>query len=209
MFYTSALLLAGGQMYKKKVLIILVIITLMIAGSGCSNNVTKQENKNLVKSIENNQNSQEESSKDISYGQFGFGVVAEKQGMISYTYKNDDISIPYYVEGLDQTMTSNFGIIVFVDGIAQPYSIRKEDGNVSEESYMTKFSLDNKERENFDIVFQPISGKKGEKVGVIIATILAPDYLPKNEKKYKLWSVPFLVCQYSSTNYYEKRWNKH
>lgn len=177
---TSAFLLAGGKMNKKKVLATLVIIALMLCG--CSNNSTETENKDLVEAMEDNQNNKEEPQKDVSYGQFGFGVITEEKGTVSYTYESDNISIPYYVEGLDQSMVSNFGIIVFVDGIAQPYCIKKEDGSFSEEKYMTRFSLKNKERETFDIVFQPISGKKGEKVGVIVATILAPDYLPESKK---------------------------
>jgi len=48
---------------------------------------------------------------------------------------------------------------------------------------MHKFSLGYNEREEFDVVFTPVAGKKGDRIGVISATILKPDFIPEDENR--------------------------
>ena len=66
---------------------------------------------------------------------------------------------------------------MFVDGNIQDYRI-EANGKIQT---MQKITLKPKERKEFKLIFKPVSGKKGDKVGVIPATIWNPDSLP-NEK---------------------------
>ena len=64
-----------------------------------------------------------------------------------------------------------------MDGVAQPYSAVYEDGTELEESYMQVFNLDYEQQENFDMVFQPVTGKARETVPVMAVTILEPSFV--------------------------------
>lgn len=66
---------------------------------------------------------------------------------------------------------------MFVDGVAQPYSAVYEDGTVLEENYMQAFNLDYEQKENFNMVFQPVTGTSGETVPVMAVTILEPSFV--------------------------------
>lgn len=66
---------------------------------------------------------------------------------------------------------------MFVDGNVQDYRI-EANGKIQT---MQKITLKPKERKEFKLIFKPVSGKKGEKVGVIPATIWNPDSLPKEK----------------------------
>lgn len=122
-------------------------------------------------------------SESTSLGMFSFGIVSENDEKQVYEYNGNELHIPFKVEGLDEEVSSDFGLIVFVDGIPQPYKIIKKNGETAEQQYMHKFYLKNKEKMEFDIVFTPTTGKKGERVGVVFATILRPDFIPQSEQK--------------------------
>lgn len=117
-----------------------------------------------------------------SLGMFSFGIVSESEEKQVYEYNGGELHIPFKVEGLDEKVSSDFGLLVFVDGIPQSYKISKKNGDVTEEQYMHKFYLKYEEKQEFDIVFTPVAGEKGERVGVVFATILKPDFMPQNEK---------------------------
>lgn|GEM_PF-725824 len=118
-----------------------------------------------------------------SLGMFSFGIVSESDEKQVYEYNGGELHIPFKVEGLDEKVSSDFGLLVFVDGIPQPYKMLKKNGDVTEEQYMHKFYLKYEEKQEFDIVFTPVAGEKGEKVGVVFATILKPDFMPQNEQR--------------------------
>ena len=128
----------------------------------------------------------------ISLGMFSFGIVSENDEKQVYEYNGGELHIPFKVEGLDEKIRSDFGLLVFVDGIPQPYKMLKKNGEAAEEQYMHKFYLKNKEKQEFEIVFTPVAGKKGERVGVVFATILKPDFLPQNEQRSSYGMYHFL-----------------
>ena len=72
------------------------------------------------------------------------------------------MEIPFSITGASSGKTTEIGVLLFVDGVAQPYSAVYEDGTELEESYMQVFNLDYEQQENFDMVFQPVTGKAGE-----------------------------------------------
>lgn len=130
----------------------------------------------------------EEENKETSCGNFGFGInmdlLKEQPGegeLITFDY-DQEVKVPYHVENLDESVEAEFGILAFTDGIVQPYRIEDENGNIlKSEAYMQKFHLKIDEKQNFYIVFSPVSGKKGEKVGFITASILKPDFMAKGK----------------------------
>ncbi|MEN6315445.1 MAG: hypothetical protein ABFD25_14510 [Clostridiaceae bacterium] len=122
-------------------------------------------------------------SSSTSLGAFSFGIVSDNNSKQIYEYNGNELHIPFNVMGLDENASSDFGLMVFVDGLSQPYKIAKKNGEATEAQYMHKFYLNNKETQEFDIVFTPVTGKKGERVGVVFSAILNPDFMPQSEHR--------------------------
>jgi len=172
---------------KVKWLCILIIISLCMCFVGCSDEKSKNSKVSSEDILdgENNENIANIFSESVtpsSLGSFYFGYDGISDNMQVYEYRGEEIHIPFKVTGMDEKANSEFGLIVFVDGILQPYRIKKKTGEESEEKFMQKFSLKNEESEEFDIVFIPVTGKEGDSSAVITSTILKPDFMPEDEK---------------------------
>lgn len=94
-----------------------------------------------------------------------------------YTYRGDPLEIPFSITGSSAGKTSEIGVLLFVDGVVQPYSAIYEDGTKLEENYMQVFNLDYEQQAKFNMVFQPVTGKTGETVPVMAVTILEPSFV--------------------------------
>lgn len=117
----------------------------------------------------------EEEPADNEMGSAEFGLQDPMDTV--YTYDGESLEIPFSITGASFGKTTEIGVLLFVDGVAQPYSAVYEDGTELEESYMQVFNLDYEQQENFDMVFQPMTGKAGETVPVMAVTILEPSFV--------------------------------
>ena len=117
----------------------------------------------------------EEEPADNEVGSAEFGL-QDPMDMV-YTYDGEPLEIPFSITGASSGKTTEIGVLLFVDGMAQPYSAVYEDGTELEESYMQVFNLDYGQQENFNMVFQPVTGKAGETVPVMAVTILEPSFV--------------------------------
>lgn len=162
----------------KRIGCILLILTIILTGCKTGNkNKNDKENKTAV---ENRFEKKNESNEDIikeSSGQISFGYLDEKKDI--YEYDGKDVEIPFYLEnqGNKNEGVATIGLLLFVDGNVQDYKI-EANGKIQT---MQKITLKPKERKEFKLIFTPVTGKKGEKVGVIPATIWNPDSLPKEK----------------------------
>lgn len=102
----------------------------------------------------------EEEPADNEVGSAEFGL-QDPMDMV-YTYDGEPLEIPFSITGASSGKTTEIGVLLFVDGMAQPYSAVYEDGTELEESYMQVFNLDYGQQENFNMVFQPVTGKAGK-----------------------------------------------
>ena len=114
----------------------------------------------------------EEEPADNEMGSAEFGLQDPMDTV--YTYDGESLEIPFSITGASSGKTTEIGVLLFVDGVAQPYSAVYEDGTELEESYMQIFNLDYEQQENFDMVFQPVTGKAGETVPVMAVTLPPP-----------------------------------
>ena len=117
----------------------------------------------------------EEEPADNEMGSAEFGLQDPMDTV--YTYDGEPLEIPFSITGASSGTTTEIGVLLFVDGVAQPYSAVYEDGTEREESYMQVFNLDYGQQENFNMVFQPVTGKAGETVPVMTVTILEPSFV--------------------------------
>lgn len=164
-----------------KGLMLLLGLCLMLAG--CTRSPAGTEQVNNAQPPTDNKSPAELFNNGPSkkrMGMFSYGIVAPNGDRQVYEYTGKELHIPFKVTGLDKGVTSKFGLLMFVDGLAQPYSIQPKNGEAGEEAVMHRFALQNEETEEFDIVFTPVTGRKGDRLGLVFATILQPDYQPQN-----------------------------
>jgi len=172
---------------RKSVLSVLMIVNLCFLLAGCFNGKSEP----AVNSSNVTANVGDKSPADIfasdssqrGMGAFSFGPVTANDEMQVFEYSGEEIRIPFKVAGMDKDVSSDFGLLIFLDGVSQPFRIEESNGTNSKEQVMHKFYLKNEETKDFDIVFTPVTGQKGQKVGVVFATILQPDYEPEDESK--------------------------
>lgn len=172
---------------KKFVFAIAFMMLLSNIFYGCSGTKTNKSDKEEVSTdLFNNSNSNE-------LGSVSFGVDIEKldgadseslDDNVVYKYSGEELVIPYYMIGQVEDLISKFGLMVFVDGVPQPYKIQKSQGDISEDSIIHNFALGYKEEERFNIVFNPVTGKKGDRLGISFAGMLSPDYMPESVEKF-------------------------
>ncbi len=165
---------------NRKFKLIMGIALIFIMLIGCSN---KDNEDSLESSREENaiESAFDEQSDESVMGSFEFGPVFDGEKK-AFLYTGQEVQIPFKVTGLSETV-SDFGLIMFVDGNAQPFKLLYADGTYSEEGIMHKFSLHNEEVKAFNLAFLPIVGKKGDKVGIEFATVFKPDFKPEDKEK--------------------------
>lgn len=167
---------------KKNIVYVFLLIYLCTFISGCSNSIKVNNDIEIATTSSADTNPFLNDTGNTNLGAFSFGVVTNNNEKQVYEYNGKEIHIPFRVAGMDEKVRSEFGLLVFVDGLSQPYKIVKKDGVVCKEQYMQKFNLANNETQEFDIVFNPITGKKGDRVGIVFSTVLKPDFMPESEK---------------------------
>ena len=95
-------------------------------------------------------------------------------------YEGGQMYLPFSIESSGLMSTYDVGVLLFVDGIAQPYRV-SPDG---EYAYMHTISQnDGKEVVGatttiVDIYFVPITGEKGDMLEIYALCMLEPDHLP-------------------------------
>lgn len=111
-----------------------------------------------------------------------------------YIYDGKDVVIPYYIENAgDKEAESK--LMFLVDGELQPFKINLS-GKESETESVKTFQLKPKERQEFEVKFTPVTGKKGDKVGVIPALMQnGPSIVPSDKK-----IISFGGCYHLGTN---------
>lgn len=112
-------------------------------------------------------------------GSFSYGWQDERD---VFSYSGEPLEIPFMLTGTMEGSPQEVGLLLFVDGIAQPYSVAFSDGTRLAEAYMQTFWLEQDVKNVFDLVFQPVTGKNGDSLSVQAVVILKPGYLPENEE---------------------------
>jgi len=116
-------------------------------------------------------------------GNFSFipiGIGADE--ILTVEYYGEYIRIPYRLQGLANSIDSEFGWFIFVDGLPQPSYLETLTGEVMRKSeYIHMFSLGYQEYLEFYIVFRPISGAINTNVSLMAATLLQPNFLPNSK----------------------------
>ncbi len=118
----------------------------------------------------------DQASSAMEVGSFSYGWPDERD---VFTYSGQPLEIPFRLMGTMAGTPQEIGLLLFVDGIAQPYCAVFADGSELTEAYMQTFRLEQGVDNIFDLVFQPVTGKAGDNLSIQAVAILAPSYLPQ------------------------------
>jgi len=116
-------------------------------------------------------------------GAYSFGPLlnVEMDALIQFEFSGEEIRIPYHVEGHGLGVVSEFAWFVMVDGLLQPTRLETVGGDILREvANMHNFALEFGKRLEFYVVFTPISGEIGQRVGFIAGTLLRPYFMPED-----------------------------
>lgn len=149
----------------KKILIIVLTLSLIISLSACQNhsagNTHGTENP-FLESVGDNE--------EVMFA-YGFGLESPKYEE-KLVYTGEPIEIEYYINNNGTTMST--GMLMFVNGIPQSYSI----AGSSTSTYMHIQEVEENKRAIVRISFTPVCGKAGETVSVRFLSILNPQIRP-------------------------------
>lgn len=90
------------------------------------------------------------------------------------------VSLAYYVENDSGDKTVDFGLLLFVNGISQPY---RTDGE-PENKTMHIFNVNSSEKKTQTISFEAVTGEQGEALWVDVVTMIQPDYVQEKNVDY-------------------------
>lgn len=166
----------------KKIFILLLSLLLTIAIAGCSpkrSDPSSASDNSSTVSDKNPFQDEDEMSGDVlgSIEHSPTNMNRDENGKkLPFVYAGGEMNISYEVYASGKA--KNVGFLVFVDGIAQPY---KTD---TAPDYQTMHIMDLEEDDKeytFSIIFEPVTGKKGDTLSLMIVSVYAPDFMPDME----------------------------
>lgn len=159
------------------------LLIVIVLAAGCSNpnpnpNPTPEAGESNASGNANQNPFEAGKEEGVILGSIGHGFVNpdldENGKMRSLRYDGGEIKIPYSVNASGKA--KNVGFLVFIDGIPQPYKFNTTDAPYE---YMHIFELEEDDKDTpFTFVFTPVKGKKGDTLGISIASMYNPGFIP-------------------------------
>lgn len=156
----------------RRLLIALLAFFCLLTGCSANSKTTEQQPSDLDTLFDN-----QPADNEVSSASFAMDDPIETV----YPYNGQPLEIPFTICGAEAGTNTEIGVLLFVDGVAQPYKAVYADGAELSEAYMQTFHLEYEQQENFRMVFQPVTGKAGETVSVMAVTILKPSFVAEGE----------------------------
>lgn len=174
----------------KKILTAFISVALLMTACSKNPSATKPSSENdPFANVNDNTSAAEQSSEydpfansdenaSTTAGKWGFGVEFEEGKELVLDYAST-VSFRYYVD--NDGKTTDFGLLLFVNGIRQPYRTEEE----SENKIMHTFDVNQDERKVQTIEFEPVVGEKGDEIMVEIITMFQPDFIQTENSYYE------------------------
>lgn len=156
----------------RRLLIALLAVFCLLTGCSANSKTAEQQPSDLDTLFDN-----QPADNEVGSANFAMDDPIETV----YPYNGQPLEIPFTICGAEAGTNTEIGVLLFVDGVAQPYKAVYADGAELSEAYMQTFHLEYEQQENFRMVFQPVTGKAGETVSVMAVTILKPSFVAEGE----------------------------
>lgn len=156
---------------------LLGVFIFVLVGCSTSNSTNSYQDDAHIKKNPFDLNSETSTDKEI-LGGYGFGPsnVSLDGSALTYIYEGEEIALDFYIECRE--MPTKAGFLLFVDGMPQPYKIKSF---LDDYDYLYEFNLQAGDRKEFQFLFTPITGKKGEQLEINVAGIFYPSFIPEDE----------------------------
>ncbi len=168
------------------ILTALLAVVMLVCLVGCAGKDVREQQSSKQKKAETTAVSEEteETEEEAVMGEgdsfdFGFADVSEEEFTV-FPYDKEYLEIPFHLKS-ERATGHDAGLLVFIDGIPQKYSIKEQPDR--KEEIMQFFSLDKTYEQKITLQIKPNRGKKGEKVGIYVCSIVYPSFQPKSEEK--------------------------
>lgn len=112
-------------------------------------------------------------AKDIQRGNHVDYVEDEATSLRYRIYSGGEMRLPIMLENVKGAQTTGIGVLLFVDGVPQPYRLEEE----TEYAYLHTFYLESGTYYP-DLYFIPITGQKGDKLEVWAKVVEGPEIVP-------------------------------
>lgn len=185
----------------KKITTVLLILLLAVAMTACTPQRVDSSGPLSNGPISSQTNPFEDASEvpDGTLGSIGHGPARTNQdengNKLPFVYQGGVMRIPYEVSASGKA--KNVGFLVFVDGIAQPY---QTDADPTYRTMHVMNLEENDKKYPFSILFEPVTGKKGDTLSLMIVSVYAPDFIPDmvNTSSYGMYH-DTLAAEYELT----------
>lgn len=177
---------------KKQICILMTVMLFLLAGCGTSEPTepatlpplpTDATEASEMESVA----ATEETEQKLD-GSLGLGFAEGTPEVIPYT--GGEIRLPYELRATGSMACNGQGLLVFLDGRPQPYKTSEDDTY----QYMHIFEGDGLIHFQGNLIFQPVTGQKGDLLEVHTMNIGDPNFRFKTDKytgtKYTFGSVP-------------------
>lgn len=156
----------------KTLFIIILSMLLSISLFGCSLSSVKNKNDNATGNLSTQ-------PPQVVQAEFGHGIVNPNPDDRLLVYNGKKIEIEYMLDNVGAEC--NLGILMFINGIIQPYSIVGENDN----RIMNIFDMNSKEKRIIKLEFTPVCGQKGTDTVINFAVMLNPKNIADKSSLFK------------------------
>lgn len=160
----------------KKIFMSVTIMAVLLL-SGCSSSDVRSSSETT--SIASSEQTEEETSSADEIDEIQFGYDTASEDMDTYVYDGETLAVPFKLQ-VGKDTDHDVGFLVFIGGVVQHYSIEYADGSISEESTMQRFELSQKGEQKFTFLIHPNIGRKGDKLGIYICSVIYPSFQPES-----------------------------
>ncbi len=165
---------------KKIFCIIISILLLTVSLTSCTNLQTEEttaDEKKDIFSEEDDEKARQEASMLSFYKEFlgGSGFVeADSSTEVHYEYNGGEMSIDYAIH--NEASGFECGLFVILNGVFQKFTFKSADGEETDEAYMHKTQIPEKDSATFTLTFTPNTGKKGDVLNLAVGTLTVPSH---------------------------------
>lgn len=167
----------------KKIIILLLILLAVINITSCSSDNIRDTLDDAL--LGNQTNTDNEQIPDALRSAYSYGL---REGVFLDSYLSTDVIVyggekivfPFYYQNDRETYLET-GLMMFINGIQQPFSVIQKDGETISGIDMYSLELNGNEYCEFDIEFEPLTGKIGETSEIFFHSLLFPKFGPTND----------------------------
>lgn len=155
--------------------VVMILVSLVSCTSSQNNEKTTGEKEDIFAEKDDEKTLEDASSLSF-YKEFlgGTGYKVDSSTASHYEYDGGEMSVDFAID--NQASEFECGLMVALNGVFQPFTLKNPDGKVTDEGCMQKVQIPEKEKATFTLSFTPNIGKKGDTLNLSVGTLTEPSF---------------------------------